>query len=164
MEISSLKDLYLAELQELASVEKQLAGILPRLAESAANPGLRKALLQHCQEMEKQQKRLGSILEKHGRDTDAHTDQGMQALINETEKMMTMLDGDEVRDAGLIASTQRLKHHEIAGYGIVAALAGQLDFRDDQKRLHDSLEEEKRADVLLTHLAKGEVNRDALAV
>jgi hypothetical protein len=29
--------------------------------------------------------------------------------------------------------------------------------------LHESLEEEKRADVLLTHIAKGEVNRDALA-
>ncbi len=44
-----------------------------------------------------------------------------------------------------------------------AALAGQLDLRDDQKVLHQSLEEEKQADALLTHLAKGEVNPDALA-
>ena len=30
--------------------------------------------------------------------------------------------------------------------------------------LHESLEEEKQADVLLTELAKGGVNQDAIAV
>ncbi len=49
-------------------------------------------------------------------------------------------------------------------YGTAAALAGQLDLRDDQQMLHESLEEEKQADVRLTKLAKGEVNPDALAV
>ena len=46
---------------------------------------------------------------------------------------------------------------------ITRELAGQLDLRDDQKRLHESLEEEKQTDALLTRLAKGEVNADALA-
>jgi ferritin-like metal-binding protein YciE len=41
-------------------------------------------------------------------------------------------------------------------------LAGELDLRDDQM-LHESLEEEKQADVRLTKLAKGEVDPDALA-
>jgi ferritin-like metal-binding protein YciE len=35
--------------------------------------------------------------------------------------------------------------------------------REDQRLLHESLEEEKAADALLTRLAKGEVNQDALA-
>jgi ferritin-like metal-binding protein YciE len=77
--------------------------------------------------------------------------------------MLTMLKGDDLRDAGLIASAQKLEHYEIAAYGTAAALAGQLDLRDDQKLLHQSLEEEKQADALLTKLAKGEVNRDAIA-
>jgi ferritin-like metal-binding protein YciE len=38
-----------------------------------------------------------------------------------------------------------------------------LGLRDEQKMLHLSLEEEKRADALLTQLAKREVNRDAVA-
>jgi ferritin-like metal-binding protein YciE len=78
-------------------------------------------------------------------------------------KMLGMLKGNELRDAGLIASAQKLEHYEIAAYGTVAALAGQLDLRDDQQMLHESLEEEKQADVRLTKLAKGEVNPDALA-
>jgi Domain of unknown function (DUF892) len=46
---------------------------------------------------------------------------------------------------------------------LAAALADQLDLRDDQRMLHESLEEERKADALLTKLAKGEVNQDALA-
>ena len=87
----------------------------------------------------------------------------MQALVNETEKMMAIVKGDDLRDAALIASAQKVEHYEIAAYGTAAALAGQLDLRDDQRLLHESLEEEKETDAALTTLAKSEVNRAALA-
>ena len=87
----------------------------------------------------------------------------MQALIRETRKMLSIVEGDDLRDAGLIASAQKLEHYEIAAYGSAAALAGQLNLRDDQMLLHDSLLEEKEADAILTDIAKGEVNPDALA-
>ena len=47
--------------------------------------------------------------------------------------------------------------------GTAAALAGQLNLRDEQKMLHRSLEQEREFDAVLTRLAKGEVNRNALA-
>ena len=75
----------------------------------------------------------------------------------------SIVEGDDLRDAGLIASAQKLEHYEIAAYGSAAALAGQLNLRDDQMLLHDSLLEEKEADAILTDIAKGEVNPDALA-
>jgi hypothetical protein len=53
--------------------------------------------------------------------------------------------------------------YEIAAYGTAAAFAGQLDLRDEQKMLYLSLEEERRADAMLTQLAKREVNPDAWA-
>jgi ferritin-like metal-binding protein YciE len=87
----------------------------------------------------------------------------MQALVHETMKMLAMLGGDDLRDAGLIASAQKLVHYEIAAYGTAAALAGQLDLRDEQRMLHRSLDEERETDVLLTRIAKREVNPDALA-
>ena len=61
----------------------------------------------------------------------------------------------------MIALAQKLEHYEIAAYGTVAALAGQLNLRDDQKALHQTLEEKKQADAVLTQLAKGEVNPGA---
>ena len=85
----------------------------------------------------------------------------MEALLNETEKTLWLLEDDTLRGAGLIASAQKLEHYEIAAYGTAAALASQLELRDDQRMLHDSLEKERKTDAALTKLAKGEVNQDA---
>jgi ferritin-like metal-binding protein YciE len=107
--------------------------------------------------------RLKAILSKHGADPKVHTDQAMRALVAEADKMATMLKGDELRDAGLVASAQKLAHYEIAAYGTAAALAGQLNLRPEQRVLHRSLDEERHADLLLTTLAKGGVNEAAVA-
>jgi ferritin-like metal-binding protein YciE len=163
MEIRNFKDMFLAELQELASVEGQLADALLRMAGAASHPALKRVLIRHRAETETQRDRLGTILEIHGASPTAHTDQAMQALVTETRKMLTILTEGDLRDAGLIASAQKLEHYEIAAYGTAAALAGQLDLRDEQKMLHLSLEEEKRVDALLTQLAKREVNPNARA-
>jgi ferritin-like metal-binding protein YciE len=163
MQVNTFKDMYIAELQELVSVEEQLAESLLRMANVASHPALKDALVRHREETQIQKERLESILQSHGADPKAHADQAMQALVNETEKMLSMLKGNDLRDAGLIASAQRLEHYEIAAYGTAAALAGQLDLRSDQQALHQSLEEEKQADILLTQLAKGGVNQAAVA-
>jgi ferritin-like metal-binding protein YciE len=162
MEIRSFKEMYIAELQELVSVVRQLEECLPRVAEAASHPALKKIILDNRQDNELQKERLEVILQMHGAKVQAHTDQAMQAMVYETNKMLPMLKGDDLRDAGLIASVQRLKHYEIAAYGTAAALAGQLKLRDDQDVLLESLEEEKLADVELTALAEREVNPDAL--
>lgn len=163
MLMKTFKDMYIAELQELVSVESQLDVALKRMADSASHPSLKRELNRHREETKAQSKRLQSILQNHGAKLRAHTDQAMEALINETEKMLSLLEGNALRDAGLIASAQKLEHYEIAAYGTAAALAEQLELRDDQRMLHDSLEEERKVDVALTKLAKGEVNKDALA-
>jgi ferritin-like metal-binding protein YciE len=163
MQIKNFKDMYIAELQELANMESQIDIALKRLADASSHPSLKRELLRHRGETKEQSKRLQSILQNHGAKLRAHTDQAMEGLVNETEKMHSLLEGDALRDAGLIASAQKLEHYEIAAYGTAAALAGQLDLRDDQRVLHDSLEEERKADAALTKLAKGEVNQDAVA-
>ncbi len=163
MEISTLKDLYFAELQELGSAEREFTASVRRLAPMASHQRLKNALIRHCEEAEVQRQNVEAILRRHSANPTAHTDQAMQALVREADKMLGILRGNEVRDAGLIASVQKLLHYRIAAYGTAAALAGQLDFRDDQDMLHQSLERERKADKLLTQLAKAEVNRDALA-
>ena len=163
MQIKNFKDMYIAELQELANMESQIDIALKRMADASSHPSLKRELLRHRGETKEQSKRLQSILQNHGAKLRAHTDQAMEALVNETQKMLSLLEGDDLRDAGLIASAQKLEHYEIAAYGTAAALAGQLDLRDDQRMLHDSLEEERKADAALTKLAKGEVNQDAAA-
>ena len=124
MQVTSFKDMCIAELQELVSVEEQLTAALLRMAQMASHSALKDALVRHREETQVQKDRLASILQKHGADPKAHTDQAMQALVHETEKMIEILKGNDLRDAGLIASAQKLEHYEIAAYGTAAALAG----------------------------------------
>ena len=161
MQIATFKDMYIAELQELRSLEAQLVDALPRMAEAASHPSLKKLLAD--QRSLVKQERLDSILSRRRAQTRAHTDQAMQALIAETDKMQTIVTAQHLRDAALIASALKIAHYAIAAYGTAAALAGQLDLRDDQNLLRESLEEAKKADFMLSRLAKSEVNQDALA-
>jgi ferritin-like metal-binding protein YciE len=163
MQITNFKDMYIAELQELVNMEGQLADALKLTTGIASHASLKDLFKKHRLETLQQADRVRSILEKHGANAQTHTDQAMQALIAEADKMAGILQGDDLRDSGLIASAQKLEHYEIAAYGSAASLAEQLDLRDDQKQLHEILQEEQRADRLLSGLAKGEVNQDAAA-
>ena len=163
MELTNLKDTYISELQELVSAAGQIAEPLARMAEVASHPVLKQALTQHSEETLVQKKRVKSILRQHDADPDAHTDQAMQALVAEVRKMLVMLRGNQLRDAGLTGSVQRLLHYEIAAYGTAAAFAGQLGLCEDQRLLHRSLEEAKRLDEALSHFAKGTLNPYALS-
>jgi ferritin-like metal-binding protein YciE len=160
MRIKTFEEFYVAELQELASVENQLGELLLEMAEAASSQALKDALAKHREQTLVHQERLETLLSQH-RAKAEHTDQAMQALANETRKMAEIVEGNELRDAALIASAQKLEHYEISAYGTAAALAGQLNLRDDQKALHQTLEEKKKADAVLTQLAKGEVNPGA---
>jgi ferritin-like metal-binding protein YciE len=163
MQISNFRDMYLAELQELASAEQQVAALMARVGEVVTHPDLKKAMQRLLHDAEAQKQKLHAILETHRADPQAHTDQAMQALAAELGKMLRILKPSELTDAGVIASAQKLVHYQIAAYGTASALAGQLGLREDQQTLHACLEEEKAADRELSELAKGGINRRAQA-
>jgi ferritin-like metal-binding protein YciE len=163
MQLTNFNDLYLAELQELHSMKEQLVDAHQRFAEAALNPRLTNEFLKHHRETEVQIERLDDLLTRHDAAGNPHTDQAMQALVHETEKMIEIIPEGKLRDVALIASAQKIAHYEIAAFGSAAALAGQLDQRADQKLLYTCLQEEKRADNALTKIAKGDVNPNAVA-
>jgi len=163
MQIDNFKDMYLAELSELHSVETQLTDALSKMAQTARHDGLRQAFDQHRQQTEAQRDRVRGLLDRHGVDPDMHTDQSMARLINESEKMASILTDPDIADAGLIGSAQRIEHYEIAAYGTAATYADMLGFGEDARVLHQILDEEKAADSKLTMLATQVVNPDAVA-
>lgn len=161
MNIKTLKDLYLAELQELRSVEEQLAEALPKMAQKAGDADLRDALDTHSAEPTVQQGHLDGLIDRHGAAPRAHHDQAMAALIDEAGKWADMIDDTALRDAALIASVQRIKHYEMSVYGTLATWAEHLGFDDDRQALQAILAEESDADAKLTDLATRKVNPNA---
>jgi ferritin-like metal-binding protein YciE len=68
---------------------------------------------------------------------------------------------EQVLDAALISSAQRVEHYEIAAYGTLRTYARTLGLDSHARLLQQSLDEEGEADKLLTQIAESTVNVDA---
>ncbi|MDP9122982.1 MAG: ferritin-like domain-containing protein, partial [Acidobacteriota bacterium] len=119
MKLESMKDLYVEQLRDLYSAETQLLEALPKMAEAATAPDLKKGFSDHLRQTREHRVRLERIFKKLGMNPEGETCQGMKGLIKEGQEMIKNRGEDAVRDAGLIAAAQRVEHYEIAGYGTV---------------------------------------------
>mgnify|MGYP002779378631 FL=1 len=82
-------------------------------------------------------------------------------LVTESREVMEGGFEPDVLDAGLVAGAQKIEHYEIGVYGTLCAWAKQLGRNDVAQILHQTLEEEKATDRLLTRIAERMVNREA---
>ena len=163
MKSNDVLQIYTSELQELRSVEAQLVEALPKMAQAARHPELKQAFNQHLEETRSHQQQVEAILSRCGADPREHVDQAMQAIIREAEKVMQMTSDPDLRDAEMINAAQRVEHYEIAACGTLATYAKCLGREDDARVLHTILDQEKKADALLSQIAERIVNPDALA-
>ena len=155
MQLQTLRDLFVEQLQDLHSAETQLVQALPQMASAASHDELRHAFEHHLEETRGHVSRLDEIFGELGVSASGETCKGMQGLIEEGREFVSM-DGDSaVRDAALIAAAQRVEHYEIAGYGTVRTLADELDLDHAKDLLDQTLDEESNADKLLTKIATG---------
>lgn len=161
MELESLRDLYIHELKDLYSAEKQMIRNMPKMARAATNRQLASALNQHLEQTKRQAKRLEDILAENGESTRGPKCAGMEGVLKEGDEMVSEDAEDEVRDAGLIAAAQRAEHYEIAGYGCARTYAELLGDKKGARMLDMSLREEAATDQKLTKLAKSVINLKA---
>ncbi len=163
MEMESLRDLYIEELKDLYSAEKQLVRALQKMAKHATNAKLSDAFTNHLAETEGHVQRLETIFESLESSPRGKKCVGMAGLIEEANELIEDDPEQEVVDAGLISKAQHVEHYEIAGYGTVRNWARQLGETRHAELLEQTLEEEKNADALLTQLAEAAVNVAAMA-
>ena len=155
MGFHSLKDVLQEQLEDLYSAETQLTAALPKMAQAAHDDQLREAFEHHLEETHDHLKRVKEALGEIGVSSPTEVCQGMKGLIAEGEKLMHEEGDPMAQDAALIAAAQRVEHYEIAAYGTVKTLADQLDLGDAKGLLDDTLDEEGKADKLLTKIATG---------
>jgi ferritin-like metal-binding protein YciE len=155
MQMQSLTDVLADQLGDLYSAERQLVDALPRVAQAAQSPELREAFENHLGETRKHVSRLEQIFERGDiRRVEEHCE-GMEGLIREGEAIVAATGDPAAKDAALIAAAQRVEHYEIAGYGTAKTLAGQLGMDETRAVLDETLDEEGKADKLLTKIATG---------
>lgn len=163
MELNTLKDLFIHELRDLYSAEKQLIKALPKMAKAANNTQLKDGFKMHLEETKVHAQRLEDLLQKLGKTTRGEKCKGMAGLIEEGEGLIEDDPDPDVLDAGLIAAAQRVEHYEMAGYGCARTYAKVLGDREAQRVLQTTLDEEGATDKKLTKLAENSINLRAVS-
>ena len=160
MSLLSLQDLFVDELKDLYSAEKQIVRALPKIIKAVSAAEVEEGLSKHLEETKNQVARLEQIGETLGKKLTGKTCVGMKGVLEEGPVILEETEEGPIRDAALISACQRVEHYEIAGYGSARDFAKLLGFGDIAALLDETLAEEKNADKTLTSASK-QVNSEA---
>ena len=156
-----LRELFVDSLKDIYWAEKALVKALPKMAKNATSENLIEAINSHLSETEKQVTRLEKVFAAVGEKVAAKKCDAMEGLIKEGEGIIEETVAGPVRDAGIIAASQKIEHYEIATYGTLSAFAETLGENEAMDLLEATLAEEKNADKHLTEVAYNAINFDA---
>ncbi len=159
---STLKELFIDGLKDIYWAENALVATLPKMFEHATDQKLKTAIKDHLAQTKEQVKRLDLIFESLGLKPEGKKCLAMEGIIKEGEETIEGTEEGPVRDAGIIASSQKVEHYETASYGTLAAFAKTLNERTALDLLLKTLGEEKKSDSLLSYIADTHLNSQAV--
>lgn len=159
---NNLKDFFIDGLKDIYYAENALVKTLPKMFDQATDQKLKTAIKDHLAQTKEQVVRLEKVFESMGLKAEGKKCHAIDGIIKEGEEIMEETAEGPVRDAGIIASGQKVEHYEIATYGTLAAFAKTLNERTALDLLLKTLGEEKKADCLLSTIADTNLNSQAV--
>ncbi len=154
----TLSDAFYETLKDVYWAEKQGTRSLAKAAKAAKHPELKTVFENHREESAHQIERLEQVFEIIGKTARAKTCEAMKGISEEMTEDLEDFGDTSAADAVLIGCAQAVEHYEIARYGALKSWAKQLGFADAEKLLGETLEEEKKADQLLSEVAEKAAN------
>jgi ferritin-like metal-binding protein YciE len=153
MSVATAEDLFIDELKDIYSAERQAVRAYPRLTKAVESEDLKEALQEHLEQTKQQIERLDRVFEILETRAGGKTCEGMKGLLEEASTHAEEIERGPILDAALIGALQRVEHYEIAAYGTVATLAEALEQEEIHELLGETLQEEKDTDEKLTEVA-----------
>jgi len=148
MKAKQLQDLYIDELKDLCSANDQMKTIVVSMADKAQDVRLADGLKQSASGIAKHMGTIKQLLAAAGADVEQEHCRGMQGLVREANKHITIEapETGELLDLAIVAQYQRMSHYGLAGFGTAAAYAKALGRDDDHETLKDIVAEIYSAD------------------
>ena len=156
-----LRDLFENGLKDIYWSEKVLTKTLPNMVKNASTPELVNSLKSQLNESKEHVSRLEKIFQENGMKPTAKKCDAMEGILKEADGLIKETDIGAVRDAGIIAAEQKVKHYEIATYGTLHAFAKILGENKAANLLAMTLDEKKKTDATLTGIAMSTINNQA---
>lgn len=155
MALSALYDVYVEQLKDMYSAEKQLVDALPKMAEAASTRQLQQAFENHLSETRGHLNKVQTILDELNENPGNKHCKGMEGLVEEGSEVIKKEGSPATRDVALILAAQKVEHYEIATYGGLRAYARVLGFDEAADTLDGILDQEYEADQTLDDIAEG---------
>jgi ferritin-like metal-binding protein YciE len=143
---TTVEDLFIHELSDVYSAEKQITKALPRLARASTNPKLAEAFKSHLEETVGQIERIDQLVEGAGLKLKRMKCVAMEGLVEESKELLEEIEKGAVLDAS---------------YGTLIAMAKHLEMELAVELLGETLAEEKAADEKLSAIAEEGGNQAA---
>ena len=128
---------------------------------AAKEPELKKAFTTHREETQGQIERLEQVFEMIGKRPQAKPCEAINGIVAEGDETIEDFGESPAIDTGLVAAGQAVEHYEMARYGALAAWAGQLGMPKAVTLFNETLQEEMKAESLLTQIAKSKADKTA---
>jgi ferritin-like metal-binding protein YciE len=157
----TLSDLFLAQVKDVYYAEEKIFRTLPKMAKAAKLPELRQAFTTHREETQGQIERLEQVFEMTGKRPQAKPCEAINGIVAEGEETIEDFGESVAIDTGLVAAGQAVEHYEMARYGALIAWANQLDMPKAAALLNETLQEEIKAERLLTQIGASKADKMA---
>lgn len=152
---STLKDLYLAEMQDLWSANDQMTRAVKELSGHAHDPKLKQMLEHSVEGITKHTSTIKGLITEAGGEPRPDHCKGMEGLVTEALKhgVKEAPSEGKLQDIEIIAQYQRMSHYGIAGFGSATAYAKALGRSGDESKLKSLVSDIYRADEYASKLA-----------
>jgi ferritin-like metal-binding protein YciE len=161
--VTTMQDLLLHGLRDIAYAENRTLRMLPKMIGRATNHDLKETLHAHEAATKKQIKRLALVFDRLGEPFEAHdSSPAIDGLAIEAEGENSERADKSVVDAAILDTAHAIKHLAIARYSSLVAWAKELRLNEIIRLLTTNLNEEKTANSRLNavHLNKLDLQRE----
>lgn len=162
MSLTSIKDLFIHDLEDMYYAENQLLEALDDLSSQTEDADIARAFEEHREETQGHLDRLEEVFDLLDMEPEREECEGIEGLIEEHEDFVEMEPEQAVLDLHNLVAGQKTEHYEIAAYGNMALIADRLGLEEGGDLLHENLEEEKEALNKLSSLTE-EFDYEAIA-
>jgi ferritin-like metal-binding protein YciE len=159
----TLSDLFHSQLKDIYYAEKKIYRTLPKMAKATTLPELKQAFMAHREETQGHIERLEQVFEIIGKRPQTKPCEAINGAIAEGEETIEDFGESAAIDTGLVAAGQAVEHYEKARYGALIAWANQLGIPQAAALLNETLQEEMKADKLLTSIGATKADKMAAA-
>lgn len=162
MRIQNLNDLFVEQIRDLFSAQNQAEKAFIRWARDVQTDEMQRLLREQADTASAMRARIEQFAgEFEISPTGVHC-HGMEGLIREGDEFQHSAGRGHIRDAGMVAMSQRMQHYNIAGFGCARTYARTLGHDHAADVLQQMLDEASSFDQRMTDLAERTLNEEAL--